>query len=281
VRRRSLPVAVAAVPPLLVLEWLYPSLFPVHLGDTLVDQVALVQIVDLGGPLLASALVALVNLAAFETWRWFRGERPRPLSTWICVGVAVFAAAGYGVARIDGISRSLAGAPALRVGLVQGNLGVFEKRREAALVHRRYLEQTRELLAEGELDLVVWPETVYIRGLKGPYPISGEAIREELRVPVLFGAATVRAEGGRRRTYNSALLIGADGVIRLATTRTCQCPSLKRCHSPGGFPRSKRCFPTPRNSALARTCRRCRSARGGFRPRSARSRPSRRSCARW
>jgi apolipoprotein N-acyltransferase len=214
VRRKNLPVAVAALPALLVLEWLYPSLFPVHLGDTLVDQTALVQIVDLGGPLLASALVALVNLAVFETWRWRRGERPRPIPSWTLAGLAVLAAFAYGTARVGAISRSLADAPSLRVGLVQGNLGVLEKRREAALVHRRYLEQTRELLAGGALDLVVWPETVYIRGLKGPLPISGEAIRDELRVPLLFGAATVRSFEGRRRIFNSALLIGADGVIR-------------------------------------------------------------------
>ena len=228
VRERDLPIAVAGVPPLLVLEWLYPSLFPVHLGDSLVDQTALIQIVDLGGPLLASALVALVNLAVFETWRWLRSERPRPDAILICVGLAVLAAAGYGLARIEGISRSLAGAPSLRVGLVQGNLGVLEKRREAALVHRRYLEQTRELLAEGELDLVVWPETVYIRGLKGPFPISGEGVRAELRVPLLFGAATVGFQGSRRRAFNSALLIGADGVIQAGYDKNLPVPFAEK-----------------------------------------------------
>jgi apolipoprotein N-acyltransferase len=235
-RQKNLPVALAALPPLLVLEWRYPSLFPVHLGDTLVDQTALIQIVDLGGPLLASVLVALVNLAVFESWRWWRGERPRLLSTWICVGLAVFGAAGYGMARIGGISRSLADAPALRVGLVQGNLGVLEKRREAALVHRRYLEQTRELLAAAELDLVVWPETVYIRGLKGPFPISGEAIREELRAPLLFGAATVRTVEGRRRIFNSALLIGADGVIQAGYDKNLPVPFAEEVPLAGRFP---------------------------------------------
>jgi apolipoprotein N-acyltransferase len=147
-------------------------------------------------------------------WRWRRGERAWPGAILIGALLAVLASAGYGLARIDGITRSLEGAPSLRVGLVQGNLGVLEKRREADLVHRRYLDQTRELLSESELDLAVWPETVHTRGLLGPLPISGEGIREELRVPLPFGAATVRAEGGRRRTFNSALLIGADGAIR-------------------------------------------------------------------
>jgi apolipoprotein N-acyltransferase len=193
-----------------------------------VDRVALVQIVDLGGPLLASALVVLVNLAVFETWRWLRGERPQPRATWTLAGLAVCAAAVYGMARIEGVSRSLAGAPSLRVGLVQGNLGVLEKRREAERVHRSYLDQTRELLVGAELDLVVWPETVYMRGLRGPFPISGAAVREELRVPLLFGAATVRAEGGRRHTYNSALLIGADGAISAGYEKNLPVPFAER-----------------------------------------------------
>ena len=80
---------------------------------------------------------------------------------------------------------------------MQGNLEVLEKRREPELVHRSYLEQTRELLAAGpasRLDLVVWPETVYSRGLAGPLPIAGDAIREELR-----GAAAVRSRDGAHR----------------------------------------------------------------------------------
>jgi apolipoprotein N-acyltransferase len=242
-RRRNLPAPAAALPALLVLEWLYPSLFPVHLGDTLVDQVALVQIVDLGGPLLASALVALVNLAVFESWRWWRGERPQPLAAWTLAGLAVMAAFGYGTARIGALSRSLAVAPSLRVGLVQGNLGVLEKRREAALVHRRYLEQSRELLASAELDLLVWPETVYFRGLEGPLPISGEAIREELRAPLLFGAATVGVRDGRRRTFNSALLIGVDGVIRSGYDKNLPVPFAEEVPFAERFPALAALFP--------------------------------------
>jgi apolipoprotein N-acyltransferase len=64
------------------------------------------------------------------------------------------------------------------------------------------------------VDLVVWPETVYTRGLLRPLPLSGQIIRQEVQVPLLFGASTVRTETGRRLKYNSALLVGADGVIR-------------------------------------------------------------------
>ena len=213
-RRRGWSVAMSGVPSLLVIEWCYPLLFPVHFGHALAPQITLLQICDLGGPLLLSTLVGVLNVVAFETWRWWRAERARPAALWLVAGLALASTWAYGTIRIRQIEQASAVAPTLRVGVVQGNLGVQEKGHEAARDHRRYLEQTRELLAGGELDLVVWPETVFTRGLRRPLPISGELIRDELRVPLLFGGASVRGESGRRLAYNSALLIGADGVIR-------------------------------------------------------------------
>lgn len=213
-RRRGWPVALAGVPTLLVTEWLYPVLFPVYFGHALLYQVTLIQISDLGGPLLLSGFALLLNAAAFEGWCYVRGERRLPIRMLASTGAVVVLVWTYGILRIAEVDRTLAAAPALRIGIVQGNLGVHEKGNEAERDHRRYLEQTRELLAGGDLDLIVWPETVYTRGLRRPLPLSGQLIREELTVPLLFGASSVRTETGRRLKYNSAMLIGADGVIR-------------------------------------------------------------------
>jgi apolipoprotein N-acyltransferase len=213
-RRRGWPVAAAGIPTLLAVEWLYPMLFPVHLGHALAEQTLLIQISDLGGPLVMTALLGLINAAVLEAARWLSGTRARPDGTWICAILAVAITCVYGALRIRYVEATVGAAPSLRVGIVQGNLGVAEKGRDATLDHRRYLEQTRELLADERPDLVVWPETVYSRGLLLPLPVSGQLIRDDLDVPLLFGAATVRGDSGRRLKYNSALLIGADGVAR-------------------------------------------------------------------
>lgn len=214
VRNCGWPVGVSGVAPLLVIEWLYPLLFPVHFGHGLAEQITFIQISDLGGPLLLSAVAAFMNVAIFETWRWRRGVRGLPLWTWTAAGSALLLVWIYGVARMNLIDRAVQDRPTLRVGVVQGNLGIQEKGQQAVRDHQRYLDQTRELLAEGDVDLVVWPETVYTRGLRGPLPISGRLVRGDLNVPLLFGGAFVRAETGQRLKHNSALLIGADGVIR-------------------------------------------------------------------
>ena len=123
---------------------------------------------------------------------------------------------GYASIRMAAIDAAAIRAPSLRVGIVQANLGVREKRVQIAAAQRRHLEQSRTLLAAGPLDLVVWPETAYVRGLRRPLPVSGRPIVEDLGVPLLFGANSVWEEAGRRVKANSAFLVGADGMIREA-----------------------------------------------------------------
>jgi len=215
-RARGWPLAWAGVPPWLALEWLQPQLFPVYAGAGLVRAGLLVQIADLGGPLLLSALVLAGNVVFHATWLWLRGARPRPLAAWgtaIALGAVVVS---YGAIRTAGLESADRDAPALRVGVVQANLGLLEKRSQGVVGHRRHLEQTRALLAEGPLDLVVWPETAYVRGLRRPLPLAGAAIRGDLAVPLLFGGTSVWEEDGRRVSANSALLVGRDGMIREA-----------------------------------------------------------------
>ena len=234
IRTRGWPVALAGAAPLVVVEWLYPQLFPPHLGDALVDRTRLVQIADLGGPLAVTALAVLVNAAVFETARWARGRSPTPIGTWLAAGLALVGAALYGGHRLAALERASADAPALQVGIVQGNADVLAKRRDPEQTHALYLAETRELVARGPLDLVVWPETVYTRGIQGPLPVAGRPIRGDVDVPLLFGAASVRTDAdGRSRTYNSAFLVGADGAIRDGYDKNLLVPFAERL--PGAF----------------------------------------------
>lgn len=216
-RRRGALLALAGVPTLVLVEWCYPLLFPVHFGHALSalgDRMPFLQVADLGGPLLLTALAARFSAVMLDTWRWWRGLRAAPRVVWGATAIVFVLVWSYGTVRIRNIETLIASAPKLRVGIVQGNLGVQEKGRHAARDHRLYLEQTRELLAGGGVDLVVWPETVFTRGMRGPLPVSGELIRSDLRVPLLFGAVFVDVAGERPQAYNSALLVGADGVVR-------------------------------------------------------------------
>src|SRR6267143_812961 len=78
VGRRTRWPATALLPLALVAtEFAYPLLFQSYTGVALMPVLPLVQIADLGGPLLLSALPAVVNGALFETIAaWLTGRRP-------------------------------------------------------------------------------------------------------------------------------------------------------------------------------------------------------------
>jgi len=251
-RRRGWPVAIAGVAPLLAVEWLQPQLFPVNAGAALALAPPLAQTADLGGPLLLSALVGAANGVAHAALAWRCRERPAPRRILAAAALGVIALLGYGELRAGQLARASRGARELRVGVVQANLGPLEKRSRAVAGHRRHLEQTRELLAEGPLDLVVWPETAYARGLRRPLPVDGEPVREDLDVPLLFGASSVSQEHGRRVATNSALLVAADGVIRDAYDKNLLIPLAERVPLSDWLPRLAKHFPHAQDFRAAR-----------------------------
>ncbi len=219
-RRRGWAVAVAAIPPFIAAEWLYPKLFPVYLANSFNQLPVLVQVADLGGPLLVTAIAAMVNLAVFETWRWRQGTQEAPRIVWAFTILSVGLTIGYGMIRIPQVEATIASAPPFRLGLVQVNMGIFEKLSDAAEGHRRHLEQSRELEEEGGLDLIVWPESAYVRSLPRELPMSGDRIRKELQAPILFGGMSREYIDGRRKDYNTAFMMDADGVVRSTYDKT-------------------------------------------------------------
>ncbi len=227
-RRRGVPLAVAGPAALVIVEWSVPQLFPAHLADAFVDRTGFVQGASLGGPLLVSALAGLVNATLLELARWRARVAPFPHATALACACAVAAAGAHGAFRVAALERADRDAASLRVGVVQENASPLAKRRNPEALQRAHIDSTRELLAQGALDLVVWPETVVSRGVAGPLPVAGDLIRGDSRVPLLFGAVSVRNEGNQRRVYNSALLIERDGTIRSGYDKNLLVPFAER-----------------------------------------------------
>lgn len=214
IRGRGWGVAIAALSTFIVTEWLFPKLFPIYLANTLLQQPLLVQTADLGGPLLVSMLIGVVNVAAFEALRWWRGVRKVPVATFAAAAAFVAFTLIYSAVRIGQVDAEAAAAPALELGVVQANMGIFEKRKQPAEAHRRHLEQSLELEREGDLDLLVWPESSYGPTLARALPIAAQEVRQDLKTPILFGGLSVTHEEGQRKLYNTVFLMDEQGVIR-------------------------------------------------------------------
>jgi apolipoprotein N-acyltransferase len=219
-RRRGWSTTAVAIPVLLLMEWAYPALFPTYLANSFHMLVLPTQIADVGGPLLITALIAIVNLSVYEALRWSIGRRRTPVLVFAVAAVSVLCALAYGVVRIDQIEARIAASPALRVGVVQVNMGIFEKRSEAIEGHRRHLEQSRQLEQEGELDLIVWPESAYVSSLPRDLPWSGDRVRGDLSTPLLFGGVSTETIEGERKIYNSVFAMDEQGLVRAIYDKT-------------------------------------------------------------
>lgn len=200
-------------------ETLFPLLFPFTFGATVHQAPALIQVAELGGPLAVALTLVAPNWALAEAWFALKRRSPwRGLAPKLALLALVPAlSAIYGALRIAQVDARVASAAKVRVGLVQANMGLLEKRTDRHEGLRRHLRLTRKLRKEHGVDLVVWSET----------SVAG-AIREEdadlhyrrmvtrrLGVPTIFGAVLVREVDDARKyvLFNSALLSDRKGSI--------------------------------------------------------------------
>lgn len=203
----SVPLALAAV------EMTIPALFPWYLAASLHTAPVLIQTADIGGPLLLGAMLGLSHAAlsevAVRVGPWPVRLRPLawPLAFWLL-------SVPYGHWRIGQVDEEARAARALRVGVVQQNLGLMQKRTDPYLALDRHLEASRELERRG-VDLLVWSESA----ISFRIPEEVRNIRDyippwDLHTPVLFGALSVRGDERNPRLYNTAFMTDASGAIR-------------------------------------------------------------------
>jgi apolipoprotein N-acyltransferase len=184
-----------------------PMIFPWRLGVSQVPALVYAQCADLGGPPLVDFALALTSCALLE------GLRCRERSAAFAGLLALVLPLAYGIVRIAQVRADRAQAPRLRVGVVQGNVGILERQsREHDLEHLALHREATRVLEEHGADVVLWPESAY------PYPIDRSLPRDELAVrsnvltdgvrgPVLFGALTYTGED----RFNSVVALTSDG----------------------------------------------------------------------
>ncbi len=203
------------------LETVFPLLFPIFMANTQHPVPLLVQTADLLGPLLGTAVILLFNAALYAAILSVARKRPVPWRRVAAGPAALALTVAYGAVRIPMVESAMAEGTELTVGIVQANMGIFEKWRDVEEGVRRHREGTRELVDRGA-ELVVWSEAGFVDGIIRPAeePNVGRRVLGSRRVgvPVLFGALTRRPGGEaqerrRRRTFNSAVMMDADGDI--------------------------------------------------------------------
>jgi apolipoprotein N-acyltransferase len=200
-------------------EWLRAWLgweFPwVLLGSSQASVLPVVQLASVTGVYGLSALIVFVSTAvAAVTLSRHRTHRFGAAGVAVLVLTVVLA----GTWRVQTATLVSAGSP-MRVGLLQGNVPQDAKSDAAyrAAIVDRYVGLTRQVIGSGA-QLVIWPEA------STPFlfesdPAAAAPIRRlaaEARVPFIIGTDQVEPahDGQPMRYYNTAVLVGTDGVTR-------------------------------------------------------------------
>lgn len=211
---RGWPPAVVFVAAFCVSELTYPLLFPWYFAATTYQLPALSQTADLAGPILVGAILVGVNLTLAEP---LLARLEKRAIRWprVVVPVAVLGLAlAYAAVRIPQVDNEAQAADPIHVGVVQGNLGLIEKREDPAEGLRRHMKLTNTLKDRGA-ELVVWSES----SVTIPYPERGyqAMMRGEfagsLGVPTIYGAVLMSVDAMNPRLFNTALSVDAHGQM--------------------------------------------------------------------
>ncbi len=203
------PLALAAPVTFTAVELVFPTLFPWRLAHTQYRIVPLLQSGEIAGPYLLGFAIVWVNAGLV---RLVREREGWPLAAASMLVVMLVVGGTLRRAEIDGLRRR---APSVRVGIVQGNIGI-ERKGERAMFRRNLDDYRRLSLEIGDtVDLLVWPETV------AQHPIATEMSLPPADVhpfaspprPLIFGGLAVGTGPAGRQLYNSAFLADTRGAI--------------------------------------------------------------------
>lgn len=169
--RTGLGLLAVAPATFVVTEMLVPFIFPWYLGNGLYLFSTAVQIAELTGVLGITALIVAVNVALYEVGLAILTRRRVPRLQPILVSGLLAATLVFGALRIAELEDQVKEAPKLRIGMVEADVGIWEKEardlpREMILpTMRRNLLRHQMLsrdLAEDGAELIVWPETAFM-----------------------------------------------------------------------------------------------------------------------
>ena len=194
------------------LEWGFPQLFPYAMGATQFRNLPLIQLSSVTGVAGVTALLITVNATLYDDlsrlrnhlpWRW---QRDLAL---LSVGVAIL---GWGHHRVEELHQHLAEATTFKVGLVQQNLSIAERRAMSFEANFELLEDvTAELVAKNKVDLVVWAEGASPYSPEGREPARLPAYARRLGVPLVAGAGSWRTMGGILKGLNTVYFFDKKG----------------------------------------------------------------------
>ncbi len=170
-RHLKAPMGVLAPVVWVAVELVMPLIFPYYLGNSQYNFAPMIQSAELWGPLGVSAVLFVCNGALYDALSAFvlrrgavEGRERRLAVLSLAAGLGVVGLnIGYGVVRIGQVEAEEAAAEKLRIGMVEANIGIWEKEAPDRIANNHTLHQqlSKRLVDEEQVELIVWPESSF------------------------------------------------------------------------------------------------------------------------
>ena len=197
------------------IEFWHPNLFPWYLATSQNPFTILTQSGDLAGHYAVTFLLLWCGTALYR-WLCARGGVGSPRrATWSAAAAAttLVAALAYGQARlvqVDGASKEAA---TLDVAVVQGNISIERKGKNAFLKANQDTYKTLSL-KNADADVVIWPESAMETWLRANGRRIPPALLPARHPHMIVGAISYRREPDNLfRRYNSAVAVDPAGTV--------------------------------------------------------------------
>ncbi len=219
-RRSGVRMTWLAAPSWVVLEWLWPAIFPTYMSLMWCWQPMWIQLAEIGGPQAVSFVMLAINAAI---WALVRGQiRKESFDYRPAVALAAYLVLvpAYGALRIRQIDAIAAKQEHVKFAVVQGNFGILTfADPDAKPVFLGEMQRvTAELEAQGA-QIALWGETAYpysafrresTSDLRKDHP---KRVRVGFTIPIIFGAITSDRKHDNPFPWNSALVLDRDGNL--------------------------------------------------------------------
>ncbi len=216
-------------------EFWYPNLFPWYLATSQNPFTLLVQSADLTGHYGVTFLVLWCGTALYLWLRARRGDGSARATAWpdspaaaigrgdrsprraarsVAAAVAVLVAAlAYGQIRLSQVGEASDRAATLDVAVVQGNISIERKGRNAFVKANQETYKTLSL-KNADADVVIWPESAMETWLRENGRRIPPALLPARHPHMIVGAISYeRRPDNRFRRYNSAVAVDAAGTV--------------------------------------------------------------------
>jgi len=186
-----------------------------ELGYSQYLNLSFIQIADVTGVYGISFVIVLVNATLFALLRQW-SKRTFPIREVIFTALILFGLFIYGYLKTEIVARQAIQNPALKIGLVQGNIDQSVKWDKSFQKETlKTYERLSSIVAEEKPDLIIWPETAtpfFFQDAEEYQPMILE-IPKKSNAFLLFGAPSYKVEKGKVNHYNSAYLVSPSGEL--------------------------------------------------------------------